>query len=293
MPELMPMPKITIVTPSFNQGRFLEETITSVLGQGYPNLEYIIMDGGSTDNSVDIIRKYAAHLAHWQSEKDNGQAAAINAGFARATGDILGWLNSDDLYLPGALAHAASHLDITQNQLLCGNCFHFVQDNARSFGTDIAGDHASKNLLIYDYVNQPSTFWTRKTWETVGTLNESLHFTFDWDWFIRAYQHPAAYLTTAKYLSMYRLHDAHKTGSGGDRRNSELAQIMDRYAGEKYARFFQQCCLNRERLQIRTQQIHRAHLSRLEMRLLRLSFREMLSGFTDAEIRQVRTIANA
>ena len=106
--------KITIVTPSYNQGRFLEQTILSVVGQQYPNLEYIIMDGGSTDNSVEIIKKYESHLAHWESEKDSGQAHALNKGFALATGTIFGWLNSDDYYLPGTLSFVAEQLDARQ-----------------------------------------------------------------------------------------------------------------------------------------------------------------------------------
>src|SRR5262249_38814525 len=110
MPEGQPWPRVSIVTPSYNQGSFLEETIRSVLLQGYPNLEYSVIDGGSTDESVEVLRRYEPWLTRWVSEADAGQSAAINLGFLPATGDVFGWLNSDDVYEPGALAHAATYL---------------------------------------------------------------------------------------------------------------------------------------------------------------------------------------
>ncbi|RYE40071.1 MAG: glycosyltransferase, partial [Sphingobacteriales bacterium] len=120
------VPKISVITPSFNQGEYLEDTILSVIGQNYPNLEYIIIDGGSADNSVSIIKKYETHLSYWISEKDKGQSHAINKGFGLATGDILCWLNSDDLLLPSTLSYIASLADVLPDEyIVFGNCIHF------------------------------------------------------------------------------------------------------------------------------------------------------------------------
>jgi glycosyltransferase involved in cell wall biosynthesis len=228
-------PKISIVTPSFQQAAFVEDTLRSVLGQGYPALEYIVMDGGSTDGSADIIRRHAGSLAHWVSERDGGQAQAINRGFARATGDILAYLNSDDLYLPGALAHAASLLDPREPQVLMGNCIQFVEHGVNVYGSDVAAAHGTVDLGLRDYVIQPSTFWTRRAWEATGPFDEALHYVFDWSWFLRA-SRTSSFLTTPRYLSMYRLHEGHKSGSGAARRSSEIAAVVRENKGEAWGR---------------------------------------------------------
>jgi glycosyltransferase involved in cell wall biosynthesis len=279
-------PKITIVTPSFNQGQFLEETILSVIGQRYPGLEYIIMDGGSTDGSVEIIRKYEQHLAYWVSAKDGGQAAAINEGFARAGGDILGWLNSDDMYLPGTLSYIAGLLDREKPELLFGNCLHFVQGGGLAFGSKVRQSHAQTDLLLTDYLIQPSTFWTRKAWQQSGALDESLDFGFDWEWFLRARTAGVTFLPDDKYLSVYRIHKDHKTGTGGERRRKELAAIYGRHAGARYERLFSRCCASRSLAAFR-KWLRALRLTRLEIRLLQVVFPNLFRGFRRVEIRDV------
>lgn len=282
----MTFPRITVVTPSLNQGRFLEETILSVLGQQYPNLEYIILDGGSTDGSVEIIRKYQQHLAWWVSENDGGQAAAINTGFGRASGDILAWLNSDDMYLPGTLSHIAARLDPERAGLLFGNCLHFVQDSAMAFGSDVRRSHAQTDLRLTDYLIQPSTFWTRKAWQQTGALDDSFDFAFDWEWFIRAMTTGVAFLPDDKYLSVYRIHKDHKTGTGGERRRRELASIYSRYAGARYERLFVRCCASKP-LAIVRKWLRAGRLTRLEVRLVQCLFPNLFRGFKRIEIRDV------
>ena len=156
----MTLPKITIVTPSYNQGQYLEETILSVIGQCYPNLEYFIFDGGSTDNSVEIIKKYEKHIDYWVSEKDNGQSHAINKGFERASGDILAWLNSDNMYMPGALFYMAQQMqNVALPAVYYGNCIHIENKDAQLFcsGSNVVKS-SSLNLELADYIIQPSSF---------------------------------------------------------------------------------------------------------------------------------------
>ena len=230
-PGVNAYPKISIVTPSYNQGGFIEETILSVIGQGYPNLEYIIIDGGSTDETVDIIRKYEKYLTYWVSEKDNGQSNGINKGFAKATGDILGWLNSDDMYLPATLLYIAKQLNVDSKSICFGNAIHFKEaEGVTSYGSNVADYHANSSLATLDYVIQPSSFWTRSAWETTGPLLEDLHYAFDYEWFLRAQNADVNFMPLAKCLSLYRIHASHKTGTGGAKRQQEISDIYDLYA---------------------------------------------------------------
>jgi len=178
-------PKISIITPSFNQGQYLEQTICSVLEQNYPNLEYIIIDGGSTDNTVDIIQKYEKHLTHWVSEPDRGQSHAINKGFARCTGDLVNWLNSDDWYQPGAF-RVLSEL---ANQNPHENVFCFTErkhlpDGTLEYNRTPAFDSLAK-ALFYSEIDQPATFFRKNVWDKLFPLREELHYIMDGELWVR------------------------------------------------------------------------------------------------------------
>jgi glycosyltransferase involved in cell wall biosynthesis len=286
----MSCPKITIVTPSYNQGQFLEQTILSVLGQQYPDLEYFVVDGGSTDNSVEIIKRYENQLAGWVSEKDRGQAHAINKGIGMSSGDLIAWLNSDDFYLPGTLSFVAEHLDSTRTELLFGNCLHFVHNQRASYGSDVLKEHKTRDLLLADYIIQPSSFWTRQAWLSAGPLDESLHFGFDWEWFIRAWRAKVEFKPQERYLSAYRIHGDHKTGIGGEERRRELASIYGRYAGESYERLFCRCCSARPQIALLRRWLGRFRLARFEASLLKASFPGLFRGFRQNEIGDMMTM---
>jgi glycosyltransferase involved in cell wall biosynthesis len=181
-------PTISVVTPSFNQARFLEATIRSVLLQGYPRLEYFVLDGGSTDGSREVIERYAPHLAGWSSAKDGGQGDAINAGFARATGDVLAWLNSDDRYLPGTLARVARQVVANPDAAAWIGASRAVDDRGRLLSTLRPRGLALPTLAEWSVearFAQPASFYRRDVALRAGPLDVTLRSSFDVDFFLR------------------------------------------------------------------------------------------------------------
>ncbi|HLQ78762.1 MAG TPA: glycosyltransferase family 2 protein [Terriglobia bacterium] len=239
MTHAPPLPKISVITPSFNQGRLIEQTILSVISQQYPLLEFFILDGGSTDNTVEIIRKYEKHITYWHSKKDNGQAAAINEGFNRATGSVLCWINSDDMYLPGVFNRVAAYFtEESSPRIVFGDCIHVNDESGKVRGSSVTLAHERLDLSLCDYIIQPSSFWNRSAWTLTGQLNEAMNFAFDWDWFIRAKRAGVDLLPLAGYLSIYRIHEHHKSGSGGAKRLEELKAVVSTYNNDRLSKAF-------------------------------------------------------
>lgn len=179
---------VSIVTPSYNQAPYLEQTIQSVLGQDYARLEYLVIDGGSTDNSVEIIKQYADRLAYWISEKDRGQAEAINKGLARAHGDILAWLNSDDYYLPGTIASVVRCFDENPDVVLVYGDMLAVDGHGQPINVLKYSQLSLEDLLCFQIVGQPSVFFRRSAFERTGPLEPTFHFMLDHQLWIRLAQ---------------------------------------------------------------------------------------------------------
>ncbi len=226
------LPKISIVTPSFNQGKFLEKTILSVLEQGYPNLEYIIIDGGSTDESVDIIKKYADRLTYWVSEPDRGQSHAINKGFERATGEIFGWLNSDDWYHPGALQAVAEAFAANPEAGAVVGAGEMLFESTRDV---ILVEPFSVNLTtLYGAVDkffmQPSCLFTHTAWLECGPLDENLHLAMDLDLWLRVAKKYRFALTDMN-LSTSLVHPSAKTKALAAQSLVDACLVIMRHGG--------------------------------------------------------------
>lgn len=226
VPDGSPWPRVSIVTPSYNQAQFIEETIRSVLLQGYPNLEYIIIDGGSTDGSVEIIRKYEPWLAYWVSEKDDGQSDAINKGWALSTGSLIAWLNSDDCYLSGSIAKAVDFLWKHPNAaLLYGDCEVF---DVTSTTTDVFVGQVSSSLLETT-IYQPSSLYRRDCLDKAGWLDTNLHYVMDTDWWWRINIHLEAIYFPSKLARYRRWKGAKTIGIDPQRYFAELWNVVERF----------------------------------------------------------------
>ncbi len=230
----MQRPLVTIVTPSLNQGRFLRATIESVLAQDYPAIEYIIMDGGSSDDSAGIAGDYASRLT-FISEPDRGQSHAINKGFRRGRGEILAWINADDLLLPGATSAAAAALsDHPEAPAVYGEGDRIDEDGRRLGRFPFTEPfHLWKLVHHSDYILQQSLFLRRKALDEAGYLDEELHYTMDWDLLIRlGLRAPLHYIP--KRLGAIREHRSAKSFRGGRRRIAEIARLLRRRTGRRF-----------------------------------------------------------
>ncbi len=223
-------PRISIVTPSYNQGAFIEETIRSILLQGYPDLEYLVIDGGSTDNSVEIIRKYEKWMAHWISQPDRGQADAIQKGFGGVTGPVSAYLNSDDIYMPGALLRVSERFQSHPNLgVVYGNLYRIDPDDR------VIEEHRNTPFMRKGYLyggfflHQPCTFWKTKLVRDLGGFNAEFRFDMDNDLFMRMTLANAQFGFERAFLAGFRVHPASKTSTIHDVSIAENERIREQY----------------------------------------------------------------
>ena len=224
-------PAISLVTPCLNHAAFVEQTISSVLDQSYPALEYAVRDGGSTDGSAEIIGRHAHRLDRFESKPDGGQASVINHALGESSGEIMGWLNSDDFLLPGSLAYVgryfAAHPEV---DLVYGHRV-MVDERGRDIGRWVMPRHTSESVLWFDFIPQETAFWRRRLWDRAGGIDESFHVAFDWDLFIRFHFAGARTVRLPRFLGAIRLHPGQKTQSCAELAQRELREIRERWHG--------------------------------------------------------------
>ena len=229
--------KISIITPSYNQAAYLETTILSVLDQNYTNLEYIIIDGGSSDNSVEIIRKYQHRLAYWVSEKDAGQTVALNKGFQRASGEVVAYLNSDDIYLPGALARVDAEFSNPTSSWIAGTC-KFFDESGTKYHERRKPPRFRPRWFDHCWLSQPAVFWRRSLFERYGFFNEALRYGMDYDFWLRLVVGGEQCHFVDHPLAAFRWHDASKTVA--ERSGFELEDDIVRETSIKMLPFYEQ-----------------------------------------------------
>ena len=241
LPDGKPWPKISIITPSYNQGDFIEETILSVLNQGYPNIEHIVIDGGSTDATVDVLNRYKSQLAYVVSEADRGQSHAINKGFAIATGEIVTWLNSDDRLAPGALAAVALAFSTSSADMVSGICEVYKNDVLINRHMTACADGPLPLLDILDLDNgwnagqffyQPEVFFSRALWDKAGgRVREDLYYSMDYELWLRFAHYGANIHVIGRPLARFRVHSNQKTADPS-KFKAELITVRDQFAAD-------------------------------------------------------------
>ena len=225
------LPKVSIITPSYNQGRFLEASILSVLEQDYPNIEYIVVDGGSKDESVGIIQKYQDRFAWWVSEKDKGHADALNKGFSHATGEILAWLNSDDTYLPGAISSAVTYLQEHPEAGMVYGDANLVDERGAIIGKFPARQTDYRRLRRgYVHIPQQAAFFRSSLWRQVAPLDPTFYFAMDYDLWVRLAKLAPLHYHPQPWAN-FRLHGGAKTSLSDDRCWPEMLRVHRREGG--------------------------------------------------------------
>ncbi len=222
------LPRVSIVTPSYNQAPFLEQTIRSVLAQDHADIEYLVMDGGSTDGSVEIIQRFAGRLAHWVSERDRGQVDALNKGFARSTGDILAWINSDDLYREGAVARVAQFMQRhPEIDIVYGVC-DLIDEAGRFVGRLGAPPFDLAHELTGNLIAQPATFFRRAVYESLGGLDPRYHYAFDYAFWLQAGMQGYHFASLpAPALAAFRMWQESKSEGSSSRFVPEMLAIYE------------------------------------------------------------------
>ncbi len=240
MPDGSAWPRISVVMPSYNQAQFVEETLRSVLLQGYPDLEFIAIDGGSTDSSVDLIQKYSPWLAYWVSEPDRGQSHAINNGFKRATGTIFAWLNSDDVFARNALGKLAeAAVEHPEADLIYGDCDAIDRQGGFMFKCEQVRDFDQRWLLEHgNIIAQPSAFFRRSAFEEIGGIDEELHYVMDWDLWLRLGARGRA-LYIPYLLSYMRIYPEAKSSAGDRVLFAELKHMLGKHGGSGLSDYFE------------------------------------------------------
>ena len=227
-------PKISIITPTLNQAKFIKQTIESVLSQNYPNLEYIVIDGGSTDETLKILQKYSKHLK-WISEKDKGQADAINKGLKLATGDILAYLNSDDLYTPNTLLTVGEYFLANPHTHWLTGDYQIIDENNNPISKQSLVVNYKKFLLHHYHplilkltnsiIPQPSTFWSKKAYQSIGEFDINLHYAMDYDYWVRLSNHFSLHYLP-QTLSSFRVYSGSKSTTGTKKQFQEEIYVL-------------------------------------------------------------------